>query len=129
MQFKSTLLFLTAALQSAMGLVVRTPDVNVTSREALPKWAIAFYSTQDCDPTKVLFVDTSDEAKECTDLVKRPAYSVRFNGNDAWGALLYYQAECNGGFRFAGPGTTGCLASDDGWYSYEVDEMPSGVIP
>lgn len=100
-----------------MGVSLPSQDVNVTARAQ--DWALAFFSSQDCNVKNTLFTDEGDEEKGCTDIPTR-AYSAQFNGNDEWYGLLYYQSECGGGSRSVGPGLSGCVFSEDGWDSYEV---------
>ncbi|OAP62531.1 hypothetical protein AYL99_01758 [Fonsecaea erecta] len=111
MRFLDAVLVYTFALKASV-LAVPAPtdhlDTNSSTirREAPTEWALALFSSQDCDLRTSIFADSGDEPKDCVDIGQQ-AFSAAFDGGGLFFAQLYTEQECNGFNLALGPGESG----------------------
>jgi hypothetical protein len=113
--------YLFSALLAIPATYALHSDLSVNNRRADTEWEITFSDTQNCevDGSHLILNDIGSAAKSCVDLTN-PAFSVIFGGGDLFTAFVYTQRECNGPFVILGPGSSSCVPSSAGFFSYRI---------
>ena len=112
--------YLFSALLAIPATYALPSDLSVDKRQTDTEWEITFSDTQNCEVGGSLILnDVGSAAKSCVDLTN-PAFSAIFGGGNLFTGFVYSQRECNGPFVILGPGSSSCVPTSSGFFSYRI---------